>query len=52
METVRPSEDAYGIDPYQFIAVEKKEEPPFWTCCGGVHLELDERCPICNDKAD
>lgn len=23
----------------------------FWVCCGGEHLDTDERCPVCGDRS-
>jgi hypothetical protein len=24
--------------------------PTFWTCCGGIELQEDDRCPVCNEE--
>lgn len=26
------------------------DDMAYWVCCGGIHLELHEKCPVCGDS--
>lgn len=30
--------------------LEDEEREVIWTCCGGIELHEDERCPVCGEE--